>query len=251
MKVAIVGYGGMGHEVEKILKTRGHKYITIDVQDNTAQFKELKPETLSGIEAAIDFTLPKSVLENVKTYASAGTNVVIGTTGWGEHLQEVKKIVSEAGTGMIWSSNFSVGVNLFYQMVEAAAQIADNVPEYDVFLHELHHNRKQDSPSGTAKTLANLLLKNIRRKKKAVYDKLDRRIEPDELHVSSTRGGFVPGTHIVSFDSEADTIELKHTARSRQGFALGAVLAAEFIKGKKGCFEIGDLMENIVRRTHV
>ena len=161
-------------------------------------------------------------------------------------MDDVKKIVERAGTGLIWSGNFSIGVNVYFKIIENAAKIINNISDYDVFVHEFHHKNKADSPSGTAVMIGNILTDNIDRKKRVVTEELKRKIEPDELHISSTRGGSVPGTHIVGFDSAADTIELKHTARSRQGFAVGAVMAAEWINGKKGFYDINDLMKEII-----
>jgi len=161
-------------------------------------------------------------------------------------MGEIKKVIKNTKTGFIWSGNFSIGVNVYFKIIENAAKIIDKVDDYDVFVHELHHNQKADSPSGTAVMIADILKENIGRKKKIVTEELKRKIEPDELHVSSTRGGTIPGTHIVGLDSNADTIELKHTARNRSGFALGAVMAAQWIKSKKGFYDIDDLMKDIV-----
>ncbi|MEK6950049.1 MAG: dihydrodipicolinate reductase C-terminal domain-containing protein, partial [Nanoarchaeota archaeon] len=151
-----------------------------------------------------------------------------------------------AKIGMIWSGNFSIGVNIYFKIIENAAKIMNKFTDYDMFVHEFHHNQKADSPSGTAVMIGKILTDNVDRKKKIVTEELKRRITPNELHISSTRSGSIPGTHIVGFDSPADTIELKHTARGREGFALGAIMAAQWIKDKKGFYNIDDLMDDII-----
>ena len=156
-------------------------------------------------------------------------------------------MVKDCGIGLIGSGTFSIGFNEYFKIIEQAAKIMNNVKDYDVFVHEFHHNQKADSPSGTAVMIGKIITENMERKNKVVTQELKRKIEPNELHISSTRAGSIPGTHIVGFDSAADTIELKHTARSRQGFAAGAVLAAEWIQGKKGVYDINDLMKDIVQ----
>jgi 4-hydroxy-tetrahydrodipicolinate reductase len=185
-------------------------------------------------------------VENIEQIAALGKNMVIGTTGWYDQLNTVKQIVEAHQVGLIWSGNFSIGVNALFKIVEYAAKVFNNLPDYDVLGHEWHHKHKADSPSGTANMLGKILLDHIERKQKLVYEMLDRKIEPDELHFSSSRGGAIPGAHLVMFDSAVDTIEIKHTARGRQGFAAGAIMAAEFIKDKTGFYNINDLMNAIV-----
>ncbi|MFC1769381.1 4-hydroxy-tetrahydrodipicolinate reductase [Nanoarchaeota archaeon] len=248
MKIAMIGYGQMGHEIEKVAISRGHEVIsTIDPVVETAKFKEISQEALEGVDVAIDFTHPSVIIENIKKVSSLGKTLVVGTTGWYDQIEDVKSIISQSDMGFIYASNFSIGVNLFYKILESSAKIMNKVNEYDVAGIEYHHVKKADSPSGTAKSMANILVNNIDRKTKISYDKMDRKITPEELHFASVRVGAIPGTHNVIFDSPADTIELKHTARSRQGFALGAVLAAEYINGKKGFHEISQMMEEFVR----
>ncbi len=248
MNIAILGYGKMGREVEKAAKSRGIKVTaTIDPNGSEASFRDITAESLKGADVVIDFTQPDVLVGNVRKVASLKKNMLVGTTGWYDKRDEVKKIVKDAGIGFIYSSNFSVGVNIFFKVVEAAARLVDKVPAYDAFGYELHHSQKADSPSGTAKTLAELLTANIKRKSKINYDRVNRKISPDELHFASIRAGSIPGTHAVGFDSEADTIELKHTARSRSGFALGAVLAAEWLQKKKGFFEMADFVSEFFK----
>lgn len=250
MKIALIGYGKMGKEVERVVKLRHHTVCAIiDKADSGATHKEIdgSGSCLKDADVVIDFTVPASVIENIRKVAAAKKNMVVGTTGWYDGITEAKQLVGQSGTGFIYSSNFSVGVNVFYRIVEAAARLINKVPEYDVFGYELHHNQKLDSPSGTAKSIAEILVKSISRKKQVQYDKLDRKINPEELHFASVRSGWIPGTHVVGFDSEADTIELKHTARSRAGFALGAVMAAEWVKGRKGFFTMNDFISDFFR----
>jgi 4-hydroxy-tetrahydrodipicolinate reductase len=211
-----------------------------------ANFKEISQESLRDVDVAIDFTHPSVVIGNIKKIAEQGVNMVIGTTGWYDRMKEVEGIVDEKGIGLIWSGNFSIGVNVFFRIIESAASLIDGLPEYDIAIHEVHHSKKTDSPSGTAQMIGDIILKSTSRKTVVNTEKLDRPIRSEELHITSERIGSVPGIHTVTIDSSADTIELKHTARTRAGFALGAVMAAEFIKGKKGLYSIDDLMNTIV-----
>jgi 4-hydroxy-tetrahydrodipicolinate reductase len=248
MKIVSLGYGKMGKEVERVAKLRGHQICAIvDMANPNATHKELSAACLKDADVVIDFTTPSSVLENIKKVSAAKKNMVVGTTGWYDDMTKAKQLIGASGTGFIYSSNFSVGVNIFYRIVEAAAKLVNKVKDYDVYAYELHHNQKLDSPSGTAKSIADILLKNISRKKQVQYEKLDRKINPDEIHFASIRAGWIPGTHVVGFDSEADTIELKHTARNRAGFALGAVMAAEWVSGKKGFFTMNDFVNDLFR----
>ncbi|MDD5090659.1 MAG: 4-hydroxy-tetrahydrodipicolinate reductase [Candidatus Wallbacteria bacterium] len=246
MKLAIVGYGSMGHEIEFIARKRGHQCLTVDPAAGDADAKELVRDSLFDVQVALDFTHPASVMENIRFYTSHSLNAVIGTTGWHDHLAEVTKLVNESGIGLIWGANFSIGVNLFCRIIGQAAQLMDRIDDYDVYIHEDHHKRKADSPSGTAGMLEKIILNRISRKKRAVHECLNHRIAPDEMHVTSTRAGSIPGRHIVGFDSDADSIELIHTARNRSGFALGAVLAAEFIKDRRGFLGVEDMMDCIL-----
>lgn len=247
MKIAIIGYGNMGREIERLAAAKGIQAAAIiDPADAKATHKRITRNT-ADFDVAVDFSVPNAVVDNVRMVASAGKNMVVGTTGWYNSLNEVKDIVRESGIGFIYSPNFSLGVNLFFRIVDESSKLFDKVADYDVFVYEGHHSQKLDSPSGTAKALGDTLLKNIRRKNKLVFDKLDRKILPEELHVASFRAGYNPGTHVVGFDSEADTIELKHTARSRAGFALGALLAAEWISGRKGFYTMQDFMADFFK----
>ncbi len=223
----------MGHEIEKVARNRGIKVVSIiDPNDKSANFKEISKESVRNADVCIDFTNPDAVLENIRKMSEFRKNIVVGTTGWNNEIAEVKNIVKKNNIGFIYASNFSLGVNVFFKIVENAAKIINNVDAYDVFGYELHHSKKLDAPSGTAKTIGQILVSNIHRKKDVTF--------------AVIRSGFIPGTHVVGFDSAADTIELKHAARNREGFALGAIMAAEWINGKKGFYEINDMMKEII-----
>lgn len=235
MKLGIVGYGRMGQEIETLAVSRNHEVrACFDVDD------PLRPTTsLSEIDVLIDFSVPSAVLPTLETAAASGVPVVEGTTGWGDQLAQVLKI---PGLTMVCSPNFSPGVYIFMQLARVAARHLGKIQGYDCFVHEWHHTGKLDSPSGTAKKLGEILLGELSTKEKTLYDTCDRKIEPGELQVTSTRVGRIPGTHMVGFDSAFDMIELKHQAHGREGFALGAVLAAEWIVAKNGIFTMDDFM---------
>lgn len=252
MKLAIIGYGNMGKAIEKIARTHNFEVVsTIDPGHEDAMYRDINQESMAGVDVCIDFTHPEAVYENVKKLAALKKNMVIGTTGWDQHFDDIRLLVKKADIGFIHASNFSLGVNMFYRMVRKAAQLINKVEEYDIYGYESHHHNKRDSPSGTAKSLANILLRNIDRKTTLQYDRIERKPEKDEIHFASIRAGNIPGTHAIGFDSAADTIELKHTARSREGFALGAVKAAAFIQGKKGFYNVEDLMDTLLEEKNV
>ena len=237
----------MGRAAHKVALERGHDVpVIIDPGAEEATCKNLSVETLKGaVDVAIDFSRGDAVLENARICAEAGVNLVVGTTGWYEKMEEVRKIVANK-IGFLYSSNFSIGVNLYFKIVEEAARLVNAFDEYDVWGHEIHHYNKADSPSGTAKTLEKILLKNIKRKTAVVEDKLDRRREMNEIHFSSVRGGLVNFGHTVGFDSPADRILITHEARCRDGYALGAVKAAEWLVGKKGFFGMEDFLGGVL-----
>jgi 4-hydroxy-tetrahydrodipicolinate reductase len=241
MNIALVGYGKMGKEVEAQATARGHA-IVHRIDDGSA----LKGADFSGVELAIEFTMPDQAVRSIECLATKGTSVVVGTTGWYKELPAVKKIVAQHKIGLLYSPNFSVGVHLFWDIVAHAAKLVGGFEQYDVYGHEWHHAKKADAPSGTALKTAELILKNFPRKKTLVSDTLHRAPKSDELQFTATRGGNVPGTHSVFFDSPADTIEITHTARNRSGFALGAVLAAEWLKGKTGIFTMEDCLKDLL-----
>ena len=249
MNVIIVGYGSMGRELERVLEERGHAVkARIDPINPAADRKELDADTARGADVVIEFSAASAVSANVERYARLGLNAVVGTTGWYAELERVRATVERAGIGLLYGSNFSIGAHVFFALVEEAARRLDALTQYDVSVLEIHHKRKKDSPSGTAANVADAVLRGSTRKKRVVTDRLDRAIAPDELHVASLRGGEFPGTHTVLFDSAADTIELTHSARSRGGFALGAVMAAEWLEGRKGVFDITAFVRSLTAK---
>ena len=235
----------MGKVVRTIAIERGHEVpVIVDPSAKEATAAKFDAAALKGIDVVIDFSSGDAVFENAKICVEVGVNLVIGSTGWYKKLDELKKEMASSKIGWMWSSNFSIGVNMYFKIVEAAAKLVNKFDEYDVWGTEIHHYNKADSPSGTAKTLEKILLENIERKTAVVEDKLDRKREMNEIHFSSVRGGLVNFGHTIGFDSAADRITITHEARCRDGYALGAVKAAEWIVSKKGYFEMEDFLKN-------
>jgi 4-hydroxy-tetrahydrodipicolinate reductase len=247
MNIGIIGHGKMGHEVESRANAENIGIAAvIDPDDRDATSKEITAKSMEHVDVAIDFSTPSSVLTNVERLAALHKNVVVGTTGWYENMDRIKALVKKEKIGLIYSPNFSVGVNLFFQIVKRAAVLVDKFPGYDPYVYEIHHNQKTDAPGGTARVLGNIIIDNVKRKKKMVFERVaDRKIAPEELHVASIRAGYIPGIHVVGFDGAADTIELTHTARSRAGFAEGALMAAKWIHGKKGFYSMEDFIASV------
>jgi 4-hydroxy-tetrahydrodipicolinate reductase len=230
MRIALIGYGVMGQLVEAAARKAGDEIGVVLTSKETALPIEQVSEKLRGHDAAIDFSVGEAVPKNVEACMRARVCLVEGATGWKQHEATVKQIVAEHSGAMVYGANFSVGVNLFYRIVKQAAALFAAVDGYSPFIEEAHHNRKRDAPSGTALKLRDLMSEHF----------------GPEISTSSTRAGYIPGTHRVGFDSEADQVLLTHTARSRQGFASGALLAAHWIVGRKGVFEFGEVMEEII-----
>lgn len=238
----------MGKEVENILTMRNHEVVCrIDPDKGKGDSTEVKAELLKKADSVIEFSQPQGVLPNARLYSDAGIPAVVGTTGWEKEREDVKKIILKGRTGYLWGNNFSLGAHLFYALVERAAELYNLCESYDLLAYEIHHNQKKDSPSGTALTMAKRILEKTDRKRKIVTERLDRQILPEELHLASIRGGSVPGTHTVMLDSPADTIEVTHKARNRSGFALGAVMAAEWIIGREGFFQIEEFINDFLK----
>ncbi len=252
MKAAIIGYGKMGREIEQILKERGHETALIIDTDNAA---ELDAAHLAETDVAIEFTTPQTAYDNIRTCLEAGTAVVSGTTGWTDRLPELQALCRERGGAMFYASNYCLGVNLLFRLNrELAAMIERLHAAYDVRIEEIHHTQKKDAPSGTAITLAEGVIGNLTTKRTWVnyapgIECAANRTEdpaaaaPEQLVISSVREGTVPGTHTVSYESEDDVLELRHTIKNRRTLALGAVVAAEFLCGRKGVFGMEDLMQ--------
>lgn len=242
MNLALIGYGRMGKEVEQVAKEKGARIVKIFTSKNNMASIGLTRDSLSGVDACIDFSLPAVVLDNIAAAAECGKNILVGTTGWYDKLEQVKKLVKEKKIGLLYASNFSLGVNLFSQIIMDAAHLFDRYSDYDVSISEIHHRGKVDSPSGTALSLGSVILQTMKRKSEILHETSRGEIKPHQLHVTSTRTGHVAGRHSVMFDSEFDSIELIHTAKHRRGFALGAIVAAEWLKGKKGVYTMRDVI---------
>jgi 4-hydroxy-tetrahydrodipicolinate reductase len=237
MKIALIGYGKMGKEIEKIALERNHEVILRIGAENLNDFTV---ENISKADVAIEFTTPESAFINIKKCFNANIPVVIGTTGWSEKSEEIKALCKTQNQTMLFASNFSIGVNLFFELNKQLAKLMNNHVEYDVVMEEIHHTQKLDAPSGTAITLAEDVLLNLERKNNWVRENAT---STHELAIKSHRIEQVPGTHTIRYSSEVDDIEITHIAHSRKGFALGAIVAAEFINGKKGIFEMSDVLK--------
>ena len=227
----------MGKTIERIALERGHQIVSVIDVDNIDDFDS---EAFKSADVAIEFTVPQVALSNYRRAFASGVAVVSGTTGWTEELPQLKKEIEEGGKTLFWSSNFSIGVNVFMAVNKYLATIMNQFPSYNVEMTEVHHTQKLDAPSGTAITLAEGILENLNRKEtwsKEVESK------PTDLAIKSIREGQVPGIHTIRYESEVDSIEITHDAKSREGFALGAVVAAEFTAGKKGFLGMGDLFK--------
>jgi 4-hydroxy-tetrahydrodipicolinate reductase len=227
MNLAIIGYGKMGRMIESLAPESGFTVCCRVDSQSDARGAGLTKETLRGAEVAVEFTQPRAAVANIERLADAGVNIVCGTTGWHLDLDRVREIVGSAGVGFVWGANFSVGVNLFARIVSDAARLFAAQENYGAWGWEIHHATKKDSPSGT-------LL--------ALTDEMRRAGYTREINLSSSRAGAHPGTHEVGFDSAADTITLRHTARSREGFARGALLAAQWIAGRRGVYEFSEVL---------
>lgn len=236
-RLALVGYGQMGREIERLAPERGFRVV--------ARYDSRTPlghEPGEEFDVAVEFTRPEMALANMERLLMWRKPVVVGTTGWLDRLQDVENLVEQHGGRLIYASNFSIGVNIFFRLLRESVKLFDEQEMYDAAVHEIHHTRKTDAPSGTALTAAGILLGGLRRKESIRTGPPDGRISPDALHVTSQRLGSTVGTHIVTFDSEADTLELTHRARNRSGFALGALFAAQWITAREpGLYRFEDL----------
>ena len=236
MNIAIIGYGKMGREIEKICRERGHNIVcTIDVNEE-AKFES---DEFKSADVAIEFSSPESSLNNYKRAFAANVPVVSGTTGWLDDIKVVRKACEEDGQTFFYASNFSLGVNILFAVNKYLANIMNDFPQYEVHVDETHHIHKLDAPSGTALTIAEGILQAIERKNQW---KLDEQSSTEDLRINAFRKGEVPGIHTIKYESEVDSITLSHSAKSRKGFALGAVVAAEFTAHKKGFLGMEDLL---------
>ncbi|MGJ1433283.1 4-hydroxy-tetrahydrodipicolinate reductase [Sphingobacterium spiritivorum] len=244
MKIVLLGYGKMGQLIEKFAQKRGHEVILVVDQHNR---ETLTAQDIQDADVAIDFSVPSGALENISLCFEASVPLVVGTTGWYDHLDEVKDICLETDQSLLYGSNFSIGVNIFFHINKMLAKAIQPYHQYDVQVEEIHHVHKLDAPSGTAITIAEGILNNSDTKQQWVNELVDEGDgiipKPNELLIESLRIEEVPGTHTVLYSSEVDQIEFKHTAHNREGFALGAVIAAEWLKGKKGFYQVTEMFD--------
>lgn len=236
MNIGIIGYGKMGREIEKSALKNGHSIEFIIDENNT---EDLNNNNLKKIDVAIEFTSPVAAFENIRKCLEAKTPVVSGTTGWLAKYNEAIKLCRKINGSFLYASNFSIGANILFHLNIRLAKIMNNIELYDVEINETHHTTKLDSPSGTAITLADSIIKSIERKKEW---KNEHTVNKQTLSIISERKDTVPGTHIIKYNSNVDCIELKHEAKSREGFAFGAIFAAEFIQNKKGVYKMEDVL---------
>ncbi len=235
MNIALIGYGKMGKEIEAIAIQRKHNISLIVEKDNADLVTD---SDLKRADVAIEFSTPHSVIQNIHTCVNAGLPIVVGTTGWYDKFDEIKQFCEINNGGLFYASNFSLGVNLFFKVNQYLAELMNHYPEYDISMEEIHHVHKLDKPSGTAITLAKQILEKIERKKSWSLEKGKK----EDLFIRDVREGEVPGTHIIRYQSAIDDIEIMHKAHNRKGFALGAVVAAEFLAGKKGIYTMQDIV---------
>lgn len=235
MKIALIGYGKMGHTIEQIARARGHEIVSIIDINNP---EDMRSEAFKSADVAIEFTTPTTAVANYLAAFEAGVPVVSGTTGWLDRMEEIKTLCEKEGKTFFYASNFSIGVNIFFALNKYLAGIMNNFPSYDVRMTETHHIHKLDAPSGTAITLAEGILEKVDRKTRWTLETAE---ETADLPIHAIREGEVPGIHEIVYESDVDTISIKHAAKNRAGFALGAVIAAEFTAGKKGFLGMQDL----------
>ena len=232
MKIALIGYGAMGKLIETLAANKSHEIAVIIDETDAGKSAEELAEKLKGVDAAIDFSIAEAVKRNVEACLIADVPLVEGTTGWNDERDSIKTLIEKENGAFVFGANFSIGVNLFYRITDFAAELFAKFEDYEAFIEEQHHSRKKDAPSGTALKLKDIVSKHIEK----------------DFSVSSTRAGRIPGTHRVGFDGNADQILLEHFARSREGFASGAILAAEWILGKRGFYEFTEVMDEILKQ---
>lgn len=228
LNLALLGNGKMGKAVGALAPQRGFAVKLVLDEVSNRSYQAITAENFKGVDVCVEFTAPDAAVENIRRCAALGCNLVVGTTGWYERLEEVRQIVDRAGTALVYGSNFSVGVALFYRAARAVSEIFKGYPAYEPYITEAHHRFKKDAPSGTALELKGRIAPSF---------------APRDIPVVSVRAGYIPGTHELGFDSEADTVILRHTARGRQGFVEGALFAARWIAGKKGLFSFAEILQ--------
>jgi 4-hydroxy-tetrahydrodipicolinate reductase len=245
MKIALLGYGKMGKAIEKIALAKGHEIVYKVTMENAFDFM---PISLQNVDVAIDFSMPSAAVENIQKCFEAKVPIIVGTTGWYDQFDMIKNRCLNEGQSMVYSTNFSIGVNIFYKLNKILAKMMADHDDYDVMIEEIHHTEKKDHPSGTALSLVSHILAENKTKTewkaRLLYNENmpSQSVKPNELLIESKRVGDVTGDHTVTYESVIDEIEISHRAKSRYGFAKGAVLAAEWIQGKKGLFTMDDIL---------
>ncbi|NQT27429.1 dihydrodipicolinate reductase [candidate division KSB1 bacterium] len=232
MKAALVGYGQMGHLLERLAPEFDIEIVEKFWDEHPFTDTEDIRKALAEVDVLIDFSVPAVAFENIQAGLALGKQIVIGTTAWFDRLEDVQKQVNSTGTGLVYASNFSLGVNLFYKLVKKSAEMISKFKEYDPMLEEKHHQFKKDAPSGTAIEIVKLMQSSY---------------PEHEIPVTSVRGGYIPGTHTITFDSQVDNIQLSHCARSREGFARGALMAARWISGKTGVYHFSEIVDEVLK----
>lgn len=249
MKAVIVGYGRMGHLVEEVLESRGHEVLRRIDSKGSGDSRRLAPGELEGADGVIEFALAEGIVRRIRLYADAHVPAVVGTTGWEEHCAEARSAVNAAGGTLLRGSNFSLGAHLFFRFTAAAARLMNRAEEYDVSLAEYHHRGKADYPSGTAVSAAEGIIAELERKTHHISRLPEGPVPPDALQVASVRVGAAPGVHEMRMDSSADFLTIRHEARGREGFALGAVRALEWLEGKTGWHEADEFIDDLLGRS--
>ncbi len=245
MKLALLGSGRMGREVERLANAADHE-IVVSLDSQTNPGGDALRDAIADADVVVDFTRPEAALRNIEDIAQAGLPMVVGTTGWYDKIDKVREIVRAQGTGLVWAANFSIGAQALLRLVEHAAKFLDRFEEYDPYVVEHHHRGKRDAPSGTGLRLAEKIIASMSRKDQSLSGNPGGRIPPRVVHVASVRAGEAFGQHKVGFDAAAESIELTHTARSREGFARGVLYAAEWIQQRTGVFEFSELFEQVL-----
>ncbi len=246
MNIAIIGYGKTGKEVERLAPQHQINVVTIFDENNNQSASGLTKSALKSVDVCIDFSTPQAVVENIEAVAACKKNMVVGTTGWYDKLGEVTKITQKSGIGLLYAANFSIGMNIFYYGVDVITELCDKFHLYDIAIAETHHVQKLDSPSGTALALAQHIMQHTKSKRTVLHENPHGKIKSEQLQITSTRIGSIVGNHRVTFDSDADTIELVHNAKNRSGLARGALIAAQWLQGKQGLFTMKDVITSML-----
>ena len=236
MNIALIGYGKMGHAIEQVATQRGHNIV---LRISSANKDEMTPENLQKADVAIEFTNPEAAKDNVLSCLGAGVNTISGSTGWNKYLPDAEQCAKDHDAAFLHASNFSVGVNVFFEVNKMLARLMNEYADYDILIEETHHTKKKDAPSGTAITIAEQILQHLSARNRWVLNDTN---EPDAIPIMAYRLDEVPGTHKVTYSSPVDSISIEHIAHNRNGFALGAVMAAEFVAGRKGIYSMKDVL---------